>query len=129
MPRKAPPSPQAQLAAAQRAARREGLELRMLLALRAAKLVDGMTREHRFHPTRAWRFDFAWPAARLALEVEGGTRSGGRHTTGTGFEADAQKYNEAALLGWTVLRVTGAQVRSGAALQWCQQALQTRKNS
>lgn len=95
----------------------------MLLALRAAKLVDGMTREHRFHATRAWRFDFAWPALRLALEVEGGTRSGGRHTTGSGFEADAEKYNEAALLGWTVLRVTSAQVRSGQALRWCEQAL------
>jgi hypothetical protein len=30
-------------------------------------------REHRFAPPRRWRFDYAWPAHRLALEIEGGT--------------------------------------------------------
>lgn len=72
-------------------------------------------REHMFHPVRRWRFDFAWPDLRLAAEIEGGTWSQGRHTSGAGFERDCWKYNEAALLGWCVLRFTGGMVKSGEA--------------
>jgi len=62
--------------------------------------------EHRFHPTRRWRFDFAWPSKKIAVEIEGGTWTGGRHTRGAGFQKDCEKYNAAAVLGWTVLRFT-----------------------
>lgn len=61
--------------------------------------------EYRFHPERRWRFDYAWPDRKLALEVEGGVWTEGRHTRGKGFIADMEKYNAAALLGWSVLRV------------------------
>jgi len=27
--------------------------------------------EYRFHPSRKWRFDIAWPERRVAVEVEG----------------------------------------------------------
>lgn len=64
-------------------------------------------REFRFAaPDRQWRFDFAWPDRGLALEVEGGTFTAGRHTRGPGMAEDARKYNEAALRGWRVCRVT-----------------------
>lgn len=80
--------------------------------------------EHRFHPNRQWRFDFAWPAAKIALEVEGATfagkpcphcgqRKGGRHNSGTGFRADIEKYNAAAALGWRVLRCEPKQLDRG----------------
>ncbi len=62
--------------------------------------------ELEFHPARGWRFDFAWPEYKVALECEGGVRSGGRHIQPEGFLKDMEKYNEAALLGWRVLRVT-----------------------
>lgn len=64
--------------------------------------LDGarMVREHRFHDTRRWRFDFAFPEARVAVEIEGR----GRHQTFAGFRADTEKYNTALLLGWRVLR-------------------------
>lgn len=80
-------------------------------------------RECRFHPTRRWRFDFAWPSHGLAVEVEGGIYSGGRHVRGKGFEDDCEKYNEAAAMGWTVLRFTGAQVRDGRAVKAITSAL------
>jgi very-short-patch-repair endonuclease len=80
-------------------------------------------REHRFHPTRGWRFDFAWPEFDVAVEVEGGQWSGGRHTRGAGFELDAQKYNEAAIAGWRVLRVTKAMVDNDAALAYIARAI------
>lgn len=75
------------------------------------------TREHRFDARRRWRFDFAWPALKLAVEVEGVTYQGGRHQRVAGFAADAEKYNAAAVAGWTVLRFTGAMVRSGEAVR------------
>lgn len=61
--------------------------------------------EHKFHPLRRWRFDYAWPAEFIALEVEGGVWTGGRHTRGAGFVKDMEKYNAATVLGWRVLRV------------------------
>jgi very-short-patch-repair endonuclease len=79
--------------------------------------------EYRFHETRRWRFDLAWPAERVAVEIEGGRWVGGRHTRGAGFEADMEKYNEAALLGWTVIRVTPGMVRDGRALAYVERAL------
>ena len=82
--------------------------------------------EHRFHPTRKWRFDFAWPEYQVACEVEGGTWIGGRHNRGLGFQKDCTKYNEAAILGWLVLRVTGQHIESGKALVWIRRALTER---
>jgi very-short-patch-repair endonuclease len=90
-------------------------EYLLLLHLRAAGLPEPV-REHRFHPSRRWRFDFAWPAAMLAVEVEGGSWIHGRHVRGRGFAADCDKYNAAVLLGWRVLRFTPAMVESGLAL-------------
>ncbi len=62
--------------------------------------------EYRFAPPRRWRFDYAWPEARIAVEVEGGAWVGGRHTRAGGFIADMEKYNRAAVLGWRILRYT-----------------------
>jgi len=73
--------------------------------------------EYRFHPTRKWRFDFAWPDLRLAVECEGATWARGRHTRGSGFAADCEKYNAAAVLGWVVLRYTRKKITDGRAAQ------------
>lgn len=92
------------------------LEELFALQVRASGLSAGMEREHRFHPTRRWRFDFSWPEKRVAVEIEGGHWTGGRHVRGAGFEADCEKYLEAIVMGWRVLRVTGSLVKSGRAL-------------
>ncbi len=60
-------------------------------------------REYRFHPTRKWRFDFAWPEQRLAVEIDGGTWVRGRHVSGGGSHNDRDKRNAAQLAGWRVL--------------------------
>lgn len=80
-------------------------------------------REFRFHPVRKWRFDFAFPAQKVAVEVQGGVFVGGRHARGTGITNDAEKFSVAAGLGWRVLPVTPAQVKSGDALQWIERAV------
>ena len=63
-------------------------------------------KEFRFHPVRLWRFDYAIPEHKIALEVEGGVWTGGRHTSSVGFLKDMEKYNTATLMGWRVLRTT-----------------------
>lgn len=98
----------------------------MMRQLRAAK-IDGWEAEYQFAPPRRWRFDFAWPKERVALEVEGGVFAGGRHTRGVGFEKDCEKYSRAAILRWVVIRVTARQIREGLALTWIEEALAVRR--
>jgi len=73
-------------------------------------------REFRFHPPRRWRFDFALEH-KVAIEVEGGIWSGGRHTRGAGFTADCRKYNQAIIDGWKLFRVTEEMINSGEILE------------
>ncbi|MDX9896341.1 MAG: hypothetical protein RBS34_12885 [Desulfofustis sp.] len=70
-------------------------------------------KEYRFHPQRKYRFDLAWPGYRLAVEVDGGAYTGGRHTRGPGFRKDCEKLNEAILLGWRVMRAETNMVKDG----------------
>ena len=94
----------------------------LALHIRAEKLPEPV-REYKFAPDRKWRFDFSWPDRKLAVEVEGGVWSGGRHTRGSGYVNDMTKYNRANLLGWCVLRFDTAQVRNGTAIAAIREAL------
>ena len=73
--------------------------------------------EHQFHEVRKWRFDLAWIEDKVALEIEGGIWTNGRHSRGKGMEADMEKYNEAQLLGWTVLRYSTGQIKQGRPIE------------
>jgi len=50
-------------------------------------------REYKFLPDRKFRIDFFWQNVKLAVEIEGGAWSYGRHTRGAGFTGDMEKYN------------------------------------
>lgn len=63
--------------------------------------------EYQFAPDRKWRFDFAYPFAKVAIEIEGVTHKSGRHQRPAGYAADCEKYNAAVVNGWRVLRFTG----------------------
>lgn len=73
-------------------------------------------RELMLIPKRRFRFDFLLAQFALVVEVEGGTWSGGRHTSGVGFRSDCQKYNMALELGYRVLRYTTDMVTKGEAI-------------
>lgn len=79
--------------------------------------------EFRFAPPRRWRLDFAWPAQRLALEVEGGVFIRGRHSRGAGMVTDMEKYNTLAVMGWRLVRVVPKQITNGEAALWVSRAL------
>ncbi|CAM0682810.1 TPA: DUF559 domain-containing protein [Acinetobacter baumannii] len=75
--------------------------------------------EYKFHPKRKWRADFLITGTKILVEVEGGIwmAGGGRHTRGKGYIGDMEKYNSAAMMGFTVLRFSTEQVKSGMALK------------
>ena len=76
---------------------------------------DLPAREFRFAPPRRWRFDFAFPEKKVAVEIEGlvsrqNKYEQGHHQTIEGYRSDCVKYREAAKLGWLVLRYTGQEI-------------------
>lgn len=64
----------------------------------------GWVAEYKFHDKRKWRFDYANPELKIAVEQEGGVWVLGRHSRGKGFLNDMEKYNTATIMGWRVLR-------------------------
>ena len=60
--------------------------------------------EYKFHHTRRWRFDFVNLENKLAIECDGGVWANGRHTRGSGYIGDMEKFNQAALYGFRVLK-------------------------
>lgn len=103
------------------------LEESMAFQMRAFAMPQPV-REYQFDEERRWRFDFAWPNLKVALECEGGVWHGGRHTRGQGFVDDCEKYTVAAAVhGWLVLRVTAEHIKSGEAITWIQTALRAKE--
>jgi very-short-patch-repair endonuclease len=98
-----------------RALHESPLESTLLFQLRAEGLPTPET-QVRFDDTRRWRFDFAWPSARLAVEVNGGEWSQGRHNRAAGMRGDYEKINTATIQGWRVLQFAGSQVTDGSAV-------------
>lgn len=80
-------------------------------------------KEHRFYKPRKWRFDYALPAYKIAVEVEGGVWTGGRHIRPRGFLGDMTKYNTATLLGWRVFRTTPNKLLTNQTLQLLRSAI------
>lgn len=74
-----------------------------------------MERQHRFHPTRKWRLDFAHIGTKICIEIDGGEfmrKAGirGGHNRGAQMAKDYEKRNTAIILGWTVFQLTGQMV-------------------
>lgn len=70
-------------------------------------------REFKFMDKRDWRFDYAWPERKIAVEVQGMP-----HRIRERFLSDVEKLAMAQIYGWRVLLVAGQDVRSGRAVSW-----------
>lgn len=92
------------------------------LQVRALKLPEPK-RNYKFFPRRRWLIDFAWTGKKLAVEIEGGTWSRGRHVRGQGFENDCEKYNCLVEAGWTLYRYTSQMVKDGTAINQIERIL------
>ena len=84
------------------------------------------TREYVFHQVRKWRFDIAWPDLMIAVEIDGGVWTQGRHTRGAGYIADCEKFAEAAVLGWVVVRFPTDWVDDGTAITYVERLLKAK---
>ena len=104
------------------------LEDLLLMQIRAIGLPDPIT-QFKFAESigRKWSLDFCWPDLKLAVEVEGGIWSGGRHTRGKGFEEDCRKYNTLQQMGCRLLRFTGDMIKSGEAINLIEQVLKAKE--
>ncbi len=102
------------------------LSVKFRLQMRANQIADYVL-ECRFAPPRQWAFDIAFPEHRIAVEIEGGIFTRGRHTRPMGFIADCEKYNTAALMGWKVLRIHTRTINNGQAIKMLVGALENQK--
>lgn len=71
-----------------------------------------MVPEYQFLPNRKFRFDWAIPSLKIAVEYEGIFSPQSRHTNKMGYSTDAQKYNLAIGAGWKVLRYTAVNYKN-----------------
>jgi len=88
-------------------------ELNKLTILHDLKAVFGhemVVMEFRFHAVRRWRFDYAVPKIKLAVEYHGHAGFVGKGTSGhstiKGLTNDCEKTNSAIAAGWRVLAFT-----------------------
>lgn len=94
----------------------------------AANLKVKVEKEFQFYAKRKWRFDYAIPEYKIAIEVEGGVWTRGRHTRGAGFMGDMTKYNAAAVFGWRLLRVVPSTLMTDKTLGLIRACIENQKN-
>lgn len=84
----------------------------LLLILKQVFGTSAVVTEHQFHPKRRWRFDYAIPSLKIAVEYQGhgkmngGSKHVGGHASVKGLSSDAEKFNQAEILGWRVILFT-----------------------
>lgn len=87
---------------------------------------ERLVAEYRFHPRRMWRFDFAVPDVRVAIEYDG--LMGGKAHRSIGMVAkDSAKINAAQTLGWIVVRVNAISLKDGSGYTAIEAAVQQRQ--
>ncbi len=75
-----------------------------------------LTLQHKFHKSREWRFDFAFPQVFLAVEIQG---FGTGHTSYTGMHKDYEKHNAAVKCGWSIIYLMSVDVATISIRKTC----------
>ena len=86
-----------------------------------------VVKEYMFHYTRKWRFDYAIPELKIAIEIDGGVWDYGRHNRPQGYINDMEKLNNAISLGWYVLRFTTYDRMTNATLSLIKKTVELRQ--
>ena len=86
-----------------------------------------VVKEYMFHYTRKWRFDYAIPELKVAIEIDGGVWDYGRHNRPQGYINDMEKLNNAISLGWYVLRFTTYDRMTNATLSLIKKTVELRQ--
>ena len=110
---------------------RKPTDVDLLMRQHLSELGHPFEKEYGFCAPRRWRFDWALfhfnISKRCGIEIEGGAWTQGRHTRGSGFVKDMDKYNKAACLGWSILRFTPDQIRNGEDIPVIKEWLESRR--
>lgn len=104
------------------------IEGALVVELQRAGL-GGFERNYRFDPRRRLELDFAWPVARVAIEVQGGIHSYGAHVRPAGYRRDGEKSRRAQLMGWMVFPCTAKDVADRSIVQDVETALELRRTA
>ena len=59
--------------------------------------------------------DYAHIGRMISVEIEGGLWINGRHNRANGMIGDIEKYNEATIKGWRIIRITPDMIKKGIA--------------
>jgi very-short-patch-repair endonuclease len=103
-----------------------GNEAEQILAYQCqADGLNGFKQNFRFHLTRKFEIDLAWPDHKVGVEIDGGIFNGKAHGSVMGILRDMEKHNLLLVSGWRVLRYTPTQVRNGEALEGLKQLLRS----
>ena len=72
-----------------------------------------------FSTERLYRFDYAIPEYKIAIEQEGGIWAKGNsgHSSGTGIQRDMDKNNLAIAQGWVIIRRTPADICTSGTME------------
>ncbi len=97
--------------------------MNLFAAICVAEGLGEPVEEFRFCPHRKWRADYAWPEKKVLLEIEGGVWLSGRHNRAGGFLKDIEKYNEAACLGYRIIRCTPKEMETGSIIATLKRAM------
>lgn len=82
--------------------------------------------EFKWHPTRKFRADYAWPEHRVLLELQGGVYTFGKHGRGSGIVKDMEKVSEASALGWLTIQILPKDLMSVKTTNYVKQAIANR---
>jgi very-short-patch-repair endonuclease len=80
--------------------------------------LDPAVREYYFLKDRDFRLDFAWPARKLGVEIQGAS-----HRIKGKFHRDLEKRALALIAGWRVLELGWDQVKSEQGIAWLKQLM------
>lgn len=90
------------------------LEAALRSALEASDLRGWVAQYRLPESERRFSWDFAFPASRLLIDVQGAVFVKGAHSTGAGIARDAAKLNEATLCGYRVLLLLSRDCKAAA---------------
>lgn len=110
--------------AVKKAPKRSDIEEMLSHHIKLAELPPPVEYPTQIYPIegRGFHCDFAWPAYKIIVEVDGAV-----HRTKRSFKSSFERGALLLLAGWRVLHVGGDEVRGGIAVEWIRQLLEQSK--
>jgi len=90
-----------------------------------------LLKEYKFMYSRGWKFDYAFPQLKIAIEYDGivykPSQQRGGHQTPKGIINDQEKRNEAQVRGWIVLLANQTSIDNRTFIDQLERAIKVRR--